>query len=69
MPTYRATIVTFAAGTFTGDVRLASSPNITLSGIKFSRLAAAEYTAGRTVLVDTGDHGDLADVIVYAVVS
>ena len=65
----RATIVSFSSGTFTADIRLAHSPAQVLTGVKFSRLASSEYATGRTVLVDTGDHGDLADILVFAVVS
>lgn len=68
MAIIRATIVSFSSGTFTGDIRPANSPTLTLTGVTFSRLDSAVYTAGRTVLADTGDHGDPADVVVYAVV-
>lgn len=68
MATYRATLVTFSAGSYTASVRIANSPSVTLDGVRVSRgLPAAEMLPNRALLIDTGDHGDLADVVVYAV--
>jgi hypothetical protein len=68
MALYRATLVSFDSGAYTASVRLDGSQAQSLDGVTVSRaLPSAEMTAGRRVLVDTGDHGGLADVVIYAV--
>jgi hypothetical protein len=68
MAVYRGSVVSFDSLNWKADVRLDGSQAQSLAGVKTSRnIAAVEMTAGRKVLVDTGDHGDLADVVVFAV--
>jgi hypothetical protein len=68
MPIYRGRVVTFDAGTYTARVRLDGSAAQTLDSVAVSRgLASTAITTGRRVLVDTGDHADLADIVVFAV--
>ncbi len=68
MAMLRGTVVSFNAGTWLAEVRLDGSPWQSLSGVKTARnIASAEMVVGRAVLVDTGDHGDPGDAVVYAV--
>lgn len=68
MPIFRATIVSFDAGAWTAKVRLDGSTPQTLESVKTARnIASAEMSAGRRVLLDTGDHGDPADIVIFAV--
>ncbi len=68
MVVYRGRIVAFDSNTYLATVRLDGSAPQTLDGVAVSRgLAAAALTPGRRVLVDTGDHGDPADIVVTAV--
>ncbi|MBI2767644.1 MAG: hypothetical protein HYX53_17235 [Chloroflexi bacterium] len=68
MPTYRGTLVSFNSGTYTASVRLDGSQAQSLDNVRVSRgIAAAEMVATRRVLIDTGDTGDLGDVVLYAV--
>ena len=68
MAVYRGTVVSFDASSWKADVRLEGSAAQSLVAVKTARnIAAVEMAAGRRVLLDTGDHGDLADVVVLAV--
>lgn len=67
MAQLRGTLVSFNAGTYRAVVRLDGSAPQALTNVRCNRLPSAEYTAGRRVLVDTGDHGDIEDAVVLAV--
>jgi hypothetical protein len=68
MAVFRATIVSFDSGTWTAKVRLDGSTPQTLESVKTARnIASAEMTSGRRVVLDTGDHGDPADIVILAV--
>jgi hypothetical protein len=68
MPILRGTLSSFDAGTYRAVVRLDGSAAQTLTDVRTSRgIASAEMVAARRVLVDTGDHGDIADVVLFAV--
>ena len=68
MAILRGTLVSFDNVTWLAEVRLDGSPWQSLSGVKTARnIAASEIVTGRTVLIDTGDHGDPDDAVVYAV--
>jgi hypothetical protein len=70
MSILRATLVSFNAGSYTASVRLDGSAAQALDAVKVSRgLPSGELLAGRRLLVDTGDHGDPADAVVFAVVA
>lgn len=67
MAVYRGRLVAFDSVNFLATVRLDGSAPQVLEGAAVSRgLAAAALTPGRRVLVDTGDHGDPADIVVTA---
>ncbi|MCK9517630.1 MAG: hypothetical protein M0R74_01190 [Dehalococcoidia bacterium] len=67
MALYRAKVVSYDAGSHTAVVRLDGSAAQTLDGVAVSRgIAGAEMVPGRRVLVDTGDHGAIEDVVVFA---
>ena len=64
----RGTLVSFDAGSYTAVVRADGSAPQTLTGVSVSRaISTAEMSAGRRVLIATGDHGDAADLVVVAV--
>ncbi len=68
MATARATIVSFDSGTYKAVVRLDGSAPMTLTGVSTNRgIASGEMTAGRSVIIDLGDHGDPADTVLTAV--
>lgn len=70
MSIYRGKVVSFDSGTWKATIRLDGSSPQTLSSIATARnIASAEMTAGRRVLLDTGDHSDPADFVVTAVFS
>jgi hypothetical protein len=64
--TLRGTVVSFDAGTYTSVLRIDGSTVTTATAVKTARnIAAAELTANRRVLVDTGN-GDADDWLVIA---
>lgn len=68
MPLLRATIVSFNATAWTASVRLDGSQAQSLDGVKVARgIPAGDLLAGRRALLDTGDHGDAADVVLAVV--
>lgn len=68
MPVYRATLVTFDPATYTASLRLDGSQPQTLDAVNVAaNIPPGELVAGRVLLVDTGDHGDVADALVYTV--
>lgn len=68
MTIYRGRVVDFDTGTHTATVRLDGSAAQVLTSVPTARnIASGEMTAGRRVLVDTGDHGELVDTVVFAV--
>ena len=68
MALVRGVLVSFDSGAWTASVRLDGSQAQSLDGVKVAlNIVSGNLIAGRRVLVDTGDHGDLADVVVYAV--
>lgn len=68
MAVYRGKIVSFNAGTWTAVIRLDGSAAQTLTGVATARnIAAAEMTAGRKVVLDSGDHNNPTDFVVTAV--
>jgi hypothetical protein len=68
MALVRGFVVSFDAGSHTAHVRLEGSSPQRLEGIAVARnIAAAEVTAGRRLLLDTGESGEVEDLVVYAV--
>lgn len=68
MPIYRGRVVDFDSGTHTATVRLDGSAAQVLADVPTARnIDATEMTAGRRVLLDTGDHGELTDTVLFAV--
>ena len=68
MALVRGVLVSFDSGAWTASVRLDGSQAQSLDGVKVAlNIVSGNLIAGRRVLVDTGDHGDLGDVVVYAV--
>lgn len=69
MAVLRATLVSFTTGPpWAADVRPDGGPGLTLTGVAVSRaIPSGEMTPGRKVLVDTGDHHDPNDAILFAV--
>ena len=67
MALLRGTLVSFNSTTFRAVVRLDGSTPQTLTNVRSNRLASSVFTAGRRVLVDTGDHGDIEDAVLLAV--
>ncbi|MGI8926408.1 MAG: hypothetical protein ACR2HN_07145 [Tepidiformaceae bacterium] len=63
----RGTIVSFNSVTWRAVIRLDGSTPQTLTDVRVSRYAAADIAAPRRCLVDTGDHGDIADAVLTAV--
>jgi hypothetical protein len=64
---YRGRVVSFNAGTHTATVRLDGSAAQTVAVPTNRVIASGDMTAGRQVLVDTGDHNHPADFVVTAV--
>lgn len=68
MALYRATVVSFDAGAWTATIRIDGSNPQSVASVKTARnIASAEMSAGRKVLLDTGDHNNFADMVVVAV--
>ncbi len=68
MPVLRGILVSFDAGTYRAVVRLDGSGPQVLADVRTSRgIPSAEMVAARRVLVDAGDTGDIADVVLTAV--
>lgn len=68
MAVYRGKVVSFNSGAHTAEIRLDGSAAQTVSGIPTAaNIASADMTAGRRVLVDTGDHHHPADFVVTTV--
>lgn len=68
MPVYRATLVTFDPATYTASLRLDGSQPQTLDAVNVAaNIPPGELVAGRVLLLDTGDHGDVADALVFSV--
>ncbi len=68
MAVLRAHFVSFNSGTYLATVRVDGSAAQVLAGIPTARdIAAAEMTAGRRVLLDTGDHNHPSDFVVTVV--
>ena len=68
MAVYRGVIADWDGATFRAAIRLDGSPNQTMTDVRTSvAIASADMTAGRRVLVDTGDHNDPQDAVVTAV--
>lgn len=68
MAVLRGVVVSFDSTPFTASVRLDGSAPQTVDNVTVSRaIASGEMTAGRKVLVDTGDHNHPSDFVVTAV--
>ena len=68
MAIFRGKVVAFDAGTHTATIRLDGSGPQTLTTIPTNRgIASGDMTAGRRVLLDTGDHNNPADFVVTTV--
>jgi molybdopterin-binding protein len=68
MAIFRGKVVSFTAGTWKASIRLDGSAGQSLDAIAVARnIASAEMTAGRSILLDTGDHSDPADFVITAV--
>lgn len=68
MAALRGVIVSFDSTPYTASVRLDGSAPQAVDSVAVSRaIAAAEMTAGRKVLLDTGDHNHPSDFVVTAV--
>jgi hypothetical protein len=68
MAVYRGVVVAFDAGAHTATIRLDGSAPQVLRDVPTNRgIASGDMTAGRRVLLDTGDHHHPADAVVTAV--
>ena len=68
MAAFRGKVVAFDAGTHTATIRLDGSGPQVLETVPTNRgIASGDMTAGRRVIVDTGDHNNPADFVVTAV--
>ena len=68
MALFRGSVVAFDAGAHTATIRLDGSPAQSLTSVATNRaIAAGEMTAGRKVLLDTGDHNNPQDFVVTTV--
>lgn len=68
MAVLRGSIVSFNGGTYIASIRLDGSAPQTVDSVSVSRaIASGEMTAGRKVLLDTGDHNHPSDFVVTAV--
>jgi hypothetical protein len=68
MAVYRGKVVAFDSGAWTATVRLDGSAGQSLDAIAVARnIASGEMTAGRRILLDTGDHSDPADFVITAI--
>lgn len=70
MALVRGRLVAFDSGAHQATVRLDGSATQSIDGIRVAaNIATAEMVAGRLVLIDTGESGELPDIVVYAVVA
>lgn len=68
MAQIRGRVVAYNAGPVTATIRPDGSAGETLQNVAVSRaIAAADMTAPRRVVVDTGDHNNPNDFVVTAV--
>ncbi len=68
MSLLRGTIVAFSSTPHTATIRLDHSGPETLTNVATSRaIASGDMTAGRRVVLDTGDHNHPADFVITAV--
>lgn len=68
MAALRGRLISFNSTPYTAVVRLDLSQGGTLADVAVSRgIPAAEMTAGRRLLIDTGDHHHPGDLVVIAV--
>jgi hypothetical protein len=68
MAVFRGKVVTFDAGTHTATIRLDGSGPQALAAVPTNRgIASGDMTAGRRVILDTGDHNNPADFVVTTV--
>ncbi|MCC7365311.1 MAG: hypothetical protein IT303_13170 [Dehalococcoidia bacterium] len=64
------TLVSFASGAFTASIRMDEAAAQAIENVRVSRaIPGAEMVTGRRVLLDTGDHNDPSDLVLYAIVS
>ncbi|MBI5949873.1 MAG: hypothetical protein HY875_17185 [Chloroflexi bacterium] len=66
MTLIRGTLISFTAATYLSVVRLDGSQPRTLTNVRSSRFASAEYVANRRVIVDTGDNNNPDDYVITA---
>ena len=70
MAVLRGALVSFDAGTYRASVRVDGSVATSLVGIAVAaNIPAGEMVAGRRVLIDSGETGDIGDMVVYAVLA
>ena len=68
MAIYRGKVVSFDSGAHAAEIRLDGSAAQTLTAVPTAaNIASGDMTAGRRVLVDTGDHHHPTDFVVTAV--
>lgn len=68
MAILRGELASFDSGTFRADVRLDGAAARPTTGLAVSRgLPSAEMTAGRRILIETGDQPDPSQFVVVAV--
>jgi len=68
MAQLRGTVISFDSGTHTAVIRLDGSAAQTLRSVATNRgIASGDMTAGRAVVLDTGDHNHPADFVVTTV--
>lgn len=64
----RGPVVGFTSGTWTAEVRMDGGVAGTVTGVKTARnIASGEMSAGRKVLVETGETGHSDEWVVVAV--
>ena len=66
MAVIRGTLAAWSAPTATIRLEGSAAQTITTDK-KAANILAADMTVGRKVLLDTGDHNDPADIVIYAV--
>ncbi len=68
MALLRGRLVAFDSGTYTATVRLDGSAAMALHDLAVAaNIPAAEMVSGRRVLADTGETGEVGDIVIYAV--
>lgn len=67
MALIRGTIVSFDSSTYLASVRQDGAQPTVITSVRTTRIADTEVAAGRRCIIDTGDHGDLLDVVIVAV--